>query len=356
MKVLQNILYESMGDKQLKDYIITYLNTTDVDPEVLEKIKSLLDRSGLDNNMVEDFFRRKGLDDCYEFILSIFSECGDMESISNHIKNPINISSSDLVKHNNIYKLLTPYVKQKTLDKLTNYRPAKNNIARGPYEIILDIFLNDITDKNTGVADVNTTGIGGIELKGPRARIKGSLKPAPYNCTITFNNIMSQRGIDLKVDSLFQNSGFIKSIISKLKGEFGLEESDICSILAKCMLSKYANKSANTKDIEDEMVAILMDNSKELFNNKKTAPAVFYAFLVADMYFYQASENWDYIMIFKGRKLQQSNGNYIMIGKDDVKKGLKSIYNIFQKNGVYTLSSSVHDNDSFSQACTIFVK
>ena len=74
------------------------------------------------------------------------------------------------------------------------------------------------------------------------------------------------------------------------------------------------------------------------------------------MYFYQNSEGWDYIMIFRGNDLNKSNGNYILIDSKDITKGIESIYKIFQKYNVSTPSSAIHDKDSFSQACQIVVK
>ena len=351
MKNIKDLIYESQTS-QLIDYIINQLNTVDI--SVLEKIKSLLDKEGLNGELVDEFFKKKGLDDCQDLILSIFHDCGDIQCLSNQIHNPIQLTSSDLLNHNNIYDLLKSSVKQKTLQKLTNFRPAKNTVARGPYEVILDLFLLDITDGNIGHADVNTVNLGEIELKGPKARIKGSLKPSPGNCTQVFNNIMSQYKIDITVDNIFQNSKYIKSIILKLRDEYNLTEDQICEIIAKSMLGKYIHQ--NTTVVENELTNFLIDHKKEIFNKTLYAKFIFYTFLITDMYFYQNSEGWDYIMIFRGDDLKKSNGNYVLIDSKDIIKGIKEIDKIFQKYNISTPSSGIHDKDSFSQACQIVSK
>ena len=42
MKSIKDLIYESSGEEQLKDYIIAQLNVVSI--EVLEKIKSLLEK------------------------------------------------------------------------------------------------------------------------------------------------------------------------------------------------------------------------------------------------------------------------------------------------------------------------
>ena len=352
MKSIKDLIYEASGEDQLKDYIIAQLNVVSI--EVLEKIKSLLDREGLTGEVVDEFFRKKGLDDCSDLILSIFNDCGDIQCLSDHIHNPIKISSKDLASNNNLYDLLKPYVKLKTLHKLTNFRPSKNTVARGPYEVILDLFLRDITDCNVGHADVNTNELGEIELKGPKARIKGSLKPAPGNCTAVFNSLMAQYKINLTEDNIFQGSKYTKSLMLKLRDDYNLSEEQICGIIAKSILGKYIHQ--NTTGVENELTKFLIDHIKEVFDRTQYAKFIFYTFLITDMYFYQNSEGWDYIMIFRGSDLNKSNGNYILIDSKDITKGIESIYNIFQEYNVSTPSSAIHDKDSFSQACQIVVK
>ena len=50
MKSIRDLIYESSGEDQLRDYIIAQLNVVSI--EVLEKIKSLLDREGLTGEVV----------------------------------------------------------------------------------------------------------------------------------------------------------------------------------------------------------------------------------------------------------------------------------------------------------------
>jgi hypothetical protein len=196
--------------------------------------------------------------------------------------------------------------------------------------------------------------LGEIELKGPKARIKGSLKPAPGNCTVVFNSLMAQYKINLTEDNIFQGSKYTKSLMLKLRDDYNLSEEQICGIIAKSILGKYIHQ--NTTGVENELTKFLIDHIKEVFDRTQYAKFIFYTFLITDMYFYQNSEGWDYIMIFRGNDLNKSNGNYILIDSKDITKGIESIYNIFQKYNVSTPSSAIHDKDSFSQACQIVVK
>jgi hypothetical protein len=74
------------------------------------------------------------------------------------------------------------------------------------------------------------------------------------------------------------------------------------------------------------------------------------------MYFYQLSEGWNYIMIFKGKNKKSTNGDYVLISSTDINKGLKEIQKIFTRHNITTSSTIISDKDAYSSACSIIAK
>lgn len=358
MKELQLLIEELTQDtKSLISYIVNNLETAS--KEKLEKIKQILNTKDINENKLLSFLRSKGIEDLSDQILTAFDKFNQVDQLIELINNPFNISSKDLLSKSNVYSLFDKFIDKDVMLYLTEIITSKNTVARGRYEVLLDLLLNDITSENTGNGDVNTSGIGFIELKGPGARIKGSLKPSPGNCTVVFKELISEKGIntkEFKIDivGIFKNSSYIKEICLRLLNDYNLSQDDICEIIAKSMLAKYIFQ--DTKSVEAELIDLLKNSKKELFGPGKNAKIIYELFLVLDMYFYQLSEGWNYIMIFKGKNKKSTNGDYVLISSMDINKGLKEIQKIFNKHNITTSSTIISDKDAFSSACSIIAK
>lgn len=358
MKDLKTLLEEITKEtRPLIDYIINNLEFAS--KEKLEKIKSLLSNNDIDETKLMSFLQSKGIGDLSDQILSAFDKFNQINKLIDIINNSTDKSSKDLLKYNNIYKVFDNIIDNNTLLYLSNIITPKGTVARGRFEVVLNLFLNDITIGNVGKGDVNTTELGFIELKAPKARIKGSLKPSPGNCTIVFKELISNKNIDIThfnivVEGIFKNSTYTKNICLKLLNEYNLSKDEIIEILAKSMLAKYIFQ--NTTHVEDELISILKENEDEIFGKRKNAKIIFDLFLVLDMYFYQMSEGWNYIMIFKGKDKDNINGEYVLLNSNDIKQGLKKTQKTLIKYNITTPTTTCVDKDSYGSACQIVIK
>lgn len=102
----------------------------------------------------------------------------DLENIySNHFNNDDSgmITFDDIINGTDIYDLILSKTKNTNITKdvlfeLSNFQMSVASITKGPFEILMQLFLSDIKKYNIGKADVNDK-YGEMELKGTGARV-----------------------------------------------------------------------------------------------------------------------------------------------------------------------------------------
>ncbi len=102
----------------------------------------------------------------------------DLENIySNHFNNDDSgmITFDDIINGTDIYDLILSKTKNTNITKdvlfeLSNFQMSIASITKGPFEILMQLFLSDIKKYNIGKADINDK-YGEMELKGTGARV-----------------------------------------------------------------------------------------------------------------------------------------------------------------------------------------
>lgn len=329
MRNLNECITEALLSDKI-EFIIQKLKSYELSEDTINNIYGIL--QSIDDKEFEDYCRSRGIEDIYEDILFLLKRYNDITKVKEIITNKdILPTSENLLKNNNIYDLFADLgVSKKFLEKLANTTPAKNSINRGMFEVLLQFFLQDITEGNkyisTSRGDVYTYKMGALELKGPGARIKGQTGNSPAKIDEMLNKILMEEGIidNPEYTNVF---GAQKTIDQVFNYDLNrLPQEKLVYLIGRSLINQF------TKDenIIGEWMKFIKEYEKDFINNGKVNSKALLRFIGAmDMYFYQRSENWDYMIIFTGKSKSKIDGSYICISKEQCNT-FKDIYNVKQ--------------------------
>lgn len=372
MKLIEYIFESDIND--LKKHIKQEVDNTDKDHEqLLKKIDKMLSTKGLSREQFTNRLTEVGLGyaektliqkiNSYDNLPEFIAMYNDIEKLP---------SIADLLKANNIYELFGGFkIEKDLLKELGDLELASGGINKGKFEILTQLFIKDINTNNKNYksdsiwksGDINAGGLA-LEYKLSGARIVGQgtlnspelvyKKMIELIKSINDNNDISNlqkeqssllrfwnpNELEKTLDNIEKNDNNLKEIINNIDKCFQNKKnfekcfellikakySDdlINGIIAESMLEqiperKYKiSKEEHNKFIEfvkNEQYAPI-SNSKPDYNKMKLIYGAFH------MYFYQHTENFDYMILFKksGDAAKGTpDGAYVVITKEEYK-------------------------------------
>lgn len=342
--IMENMNFTKLED--LKKYLIDEIEKSDESKlDVLNNIRSIIDK-GVIGKESKHYFIARDLDCCWKSIRDIFTNNNDIESLRNQISNPSKISIDEILKGSNIFKVFDGVCKPETAKALSKFKAQSRAINKGAYEVFISMFVNGIADRNAGPGDINLSNTA-LEIKAPLFRVYGSTKLYPTTGATRFNNVLSPY-ISTNYNNPLKGKKVCDNIINDLSNTEGITDDIIYKAFAECLVYKH---SQGTADMVDEVVKFFTNNK-----SKFDAEFIFQTSIVIDLYYYQMSEKWDYMLIFKGKNLDSSNGDYVIISSDFMNKGLDVAFKDISNLGIYATVKSVSTTDDRSKTCQVAVK
>jgi hypothetical protein len=312
----------------MKEFISKTIVDTE-DEKVVKRIYDILTKSGLDTMVIDKFLTDRAIDDAKKMILSVFESNSNLAEFFKLCNGEISLpNAAALVAGTNIYDVFGNLGFNKdTLVDLATTNPPRNSITRGWYEILSQIFLNDITPGNKGRGDVNAGTQYQMEYKAPNARIKGQ-------------NIEPTEKIDKKFEELCK--GVIDLESARLGGSYlfaihtikkqlsvlfkDTPQDTVVDIIARSLIAQFDEDNA-------EWIAFVKNHKNELFKGKVIdTEFIKVLFGVMDLYFYQHDEQFTHMILFKGKQ-KNDKGDYVVLTAD-MFKTFESIYTAVKNNGI----------------------
>ena len=342
--IMENMNFTKLED--LKKYLIDEIEKSDESKlDVLNNIRSIIDK-GVIGKESKHYFIARDLDCCWKSIRDIFTNNNDTESLRNQISNPSKIGINEIIKGNNIFKVFDGVCKPETAKALSKFKAQSRTVNKGTYEVFISMFVNGMADRNVGSGDINISNTS-IEIKSPLFRVYGSTKIYPTTGVTRFNNVLSPY-ISTNYNNPLKGKKVCDNIINDLSNIEGITDDIIYRAFAECLVYKH---SQGSMDMVDEVVKFFSNNK-----NKFNADLIFQTSIVIDLYYYQMSEKWDYMLIFKGKNLDSSNGDYVIISSDFMDGGFSKAFDEVTKLGVYPTIKSVSTTDDRGKTCQVAVK
>lgn len=343
--IMENMNFTKIED--LKKYLIDEIEKADESKlDILNSIRSILDKGIISKEEAKSYFIARDLDCCWKTLIDIFTNNNDIESLRNQMLNPSTIGINEILKGSNIFKVFDGVCKPETAKALSKLIVPSKTVNKGAYEVFISTFIKDMTDRNAGQGDINVSNAA-VEIKAPLFRVHGSTKLYPSTGVSKFNNIISPYTTS-KIDNLLKGKKVCDNIIDDLSNIEGITDDIIYRAFAECLVYKH---SQGTADMVDEVVKFFANNK-----NKFNADLIFQTSIVIDLYYYQMSEKWDYMLIFKGKNLNSSNGDYVVIPADFMNRGFDKAFDEVTKLGVYATIKSISTTDDRSKTCQVAVK
>lgn len=309
-----------------------------VNPELLKKLKDLIDSPDFNDttakkmisaaysinpeleNKINNLFVQKGIDDCKKFIIRILKEYSEEDLLRKMVENEINLpDSSVFINNNNIYKLINDYypINIDCLKELAELQPSKQSITRGMFEVITQLFLSDIADKNSskglsGHGDVNTK-LYSLEFKTPKARIGGQNIHSAQKIEDYISDFLKYHNIKIKLDpkGTFSSQERIEKFFNELTVKLTLTDDEIYNLIEGALFNQY--------DINDkEIKKLKLDPSIKtsiVHEGKVNAKQAIKLMGCIQLRYYQLEENYSHFVIFRGKDRNQpiNKGDYICL-------------------------------------------
>ena len=309
-----------------------------VNPELLRKLKDLIDSPDFNDvtakkmisaayslnpeleNKINNLFVQKGIDDCKKFIIRIFKEYSEEDLLRKMVENEINLpDSSAFINNNNIYKLINDYyhINIDCLKELAELHPSKQSITRGMFEIITQLFLSDIADKNSskglsGHGDVNTK-LYSLEFKTPSARVKSQKEHSAQKIENYILDFLKHHNITIKLDKkgTFSSQKRINEFFNELTAKISLSDDEIYNLIEGALFNQY---DINNKEIKKLKLDASIKTSI-VRGGKVNSKQLIRLMGCIQLRYYQLEENYSHLVIFKGKDGDQSinNGDYICL-------------------------------------------
>ena len=164
MRNLVNFIFES-NIQELKELLINNINKLSIEDEKLIHKLTRLSSKAVYENILKwlDYSGLGKLKDTIMAKLEFLDIIEDLENIySNHFNNDDSgmITFDDIINGTDIYDLILSKTKNTNITKdvlfeLSNFQMSIASITKGPFEILMQLFLSDIKKDNSGKADVN---------------------------------------------------------------------------------------------------------------------------------------------------------------------------------------------------------
>ena len=277
-----------------------------------------------------------------EQIVNILIKHGEIKNYINYLNynkdtnkfdNIDKIKTVDIIHGTNMYTLLSrSNISKKTLQELANLDDSKGNINQGKFEILVKMFLGDLSDDNKKYTEDGPHGdvYGGgmrfhkegyaIEFKGEDARPFSQNSPEFYRANDYMKKIAQSKNIELEYNALCGDERIrntVKTLYNKLKSD-----RKVFDVIYNALLAQF-NMTDELSDSEKNKLTKIIFNKGELNDvggiDNKPGNGVNRLMMAVQLYNYWTRDHFNYFLL-----VDPSNGDYSCM---DASKF--SIYNIF---------------------------
>ena len=409
MKHLLDYFFESENLKDLKDKIKDELDS--LDEATLKKIIKIINSINFEKDKFDEHLQSLGLKSCTNELYRLIDTFDEEESkaiFTAIIDNKYKFSVDEFIKGHNIYNLIISKnkdINKESLEQIGLMTP-KGNVNKGEFEVLSQMFMQDITKENTGHNDVNTINRQ-FEFKSSGARICGNgTLNSPKEIYRKFNELLSEllNANDVKdlqnkqsslmhpsisdeeLDKIESEQDFYDDVVKNMQNydfmnkidvfenyfrkllNHKIPEDTIISILCQSLLYQVAIKNnvkkenVFNKDVINEFIEFVKKYSP-FKDNKPDARQFRKIILVFHIYFYYMHHHFDYIVIFSKKNLKHQeggkkniktnpDGNYIMLGPGDkVFNKFEDIYNQIEKFKIKPIAGLTMGNAQEYASC-----
>ena len=331
---------------EIKNYIINNIDSISDKSKI--KIKGIIDIDRLDEHVIRDFYNNRNLGRYWKQLNSIFIDCGCVADLIKLINNQSNVSSIDLLNHDNFNDLFNSFNKN-GIEALMNFNPSNKGITRGDGEVLCNLYLNDIICSDDG--DIPTKSSGKLEIKGRWGRLKNQASYNIEKCDVKFQ----QHFNNLKYKDVFKSQTHLFNILKELR-DSGWDQKYILESLAKSFVEKYPIQYL---DINELFVNHLVSKSSDIFKiTKKKRPSkkdqididyIMDILMIVDMIYYKRLDGWSNMLIVS----KKNKGKYSVIRGEILNHDIQYIYDYLKCKDIERASSGMIIGDSQSHAFKI---
>lgn len=331
---------------EIKNYIIN--NIDGISDKAKIKIKGIIDIDKLDEHVIRDFYINRNLGRYWKQLNSIFIDCGCIDDLIKLINNQSNVSSVDLLNHDNFDDLFNSFNKN-GIEALMNFNPSNKGITRGDGEALCNLYLNDIICSDDG--DIPTKLSGKLEIKGRWGRLKNQASYNIEKCDVKFRQYFN----NLKYKDVFKSKTHLFNILKELR-DIGWDQKYILESLSKSFVEKYP---IQYQDINELFVNHLVSKSSDIFKiTKKKRPSkkdqididyIMDILMIVDMIYYQRLDGWSNMLIVS----KKNKGKYSVIRGEVLNHDIQYIYDYLKCKDIERASSGMIIGDSQSHAFKI---
>lgn len=336
--------------KDLKAQLLDIINNDTITDNVAAKMIRVYNHESVDINSIINHLNYVGLGKNSDEIIDFLRHDNHdfLKEYSDIVTQEDYITDKELLSNDNIYDLLTkkyPTIPRDLIRKLVtlNY-PDNEGIARGKFEILLDMFLDDITAGNSGKADVNTTQYG-FELKASGARM-GSKSHSPVNIDLYIKTVLSEHNIKYTAKNCLSNEDSVNKTYEQLSSCMDPKSAFI--EMMRAVFNQYTiTTTIDGSKLQATGYSNILCDIDDLYNkvfkggkfNARFFKRVQGCIAIA---VYSQMEGWDYMMIFKGKgsKNVAERGDYFFIDN----KEAENINDLYDDNR-FTLSKGGKDDN-----------
>lgn len=241
-----------------------------------------------------------------------------VEYINKNNSDSLWYKSNDLINKSNIFdSLANTNIKRVTLKELAELKANKKDVSQGQFEIILKMFLGDLS-KNNDPYNSNNHGdvyAGGyaFEIKGDKSRV-GSATRDPNLIRNKLNNLFKSYNpkITFNYDPFSKEENIAKSIPIIIQNTPNKEIA--FDVIYESLCAQFLKDSPKLS--KSDKLRLINDIFTEV---KGTYPKLKRFMMAIQLYFYQLDEGFNYFML-----IDNNSGDYICIPSSDI-----SIVNIF---------------------------
>ena len=380
MRNLVNFIFES-NIQELKDLLINNINKlSDEDEKLIRKLTRLSSKAVYENILKWlDYSGLGKLKDTIMAKLEFLDIIEDLENIySNHFNNDDSgmITFDDIINGTDIYDLILSKTKNTNITKdvlfeLSNFQMSIASITKGPFEILMQLFLSDIKKYNIGKADINDK-YGEMELKGTGARVmsktawarptmvydylkkkiesipsvlKSSSLPANFNIDAELNKIEKElnnnkKSYNLNIDT---NDAFAteKNFITFIENIYNIDdikstnlESILNIIILESILMQVKYNGVDIDKFKKQFIETIIDKCPPVENNKANYNNLNKSIFLMQFYAYYTIEKFNKLIVFaKDTKNKgKFTGKYMVIDVSNEHNPFEYLIDLINKN------------------------
>lgn len=355
---LQEYITKSLNEslsRDIKTMLMDIINNDSMTDDIAKKMIRVYDHESIDINGIISHLNDVGLgkntDEIIDFLRHDRHDF--LRDYSSIVSTGDFVTTKELLSNDNIYDLLSkkyPSIPRELIHKLVvlNY-PDNEGIARGKFEILLDMFLDDITPGNTGRADVNTRKYG-FELKASGARM-GSKSHSPVNIDMYIKDVLAKNEIKYSAKNCLGNEAAVTDTYSQLSSCMDPKLAFIemmRAVFNQYTITTVVNGSNLKVNGYPDISCDIDDLYNKVFKNGKFVARSFKRVQgCIALSVYSHMEGWDYMMVFKGSdsKNVAERGDYFFISSDEA----KDINDLYDDNRFNLSKGGKEDNfDKYS--------